>query len=129
MQNLNGRTKGLPNILIVDDQSGVRSLLRLVFQEEGYKVDTAINGLDALRKVEQWRPDIVLMDVEMPVMGGLEALSLIKSVAPKTAVIIMTAYVESSSLKEVWRLGASDFIYKPFDLEDLKAKVKKVLPD
>lgn len=119
----------MPNILIVDDQSGVRSLLRLVFQEEGYKVDTAINGLDALRKVEQWRPDIVLMDVEMPVMGGLEALSLIKSVAPKTAVIIMTAYVESSSLKEVWRLGASDFIYKPFDLEDLKAKVKKVLPD
>jgi len=117
----------LPKILVVDDQDGVRSLLQLVFLEEGYQVVTAANGRDALHQVERWHPDLVLMDVKMPVMGGLEALPRVKALSPSTAVIIMTAYVEAASLQEVWLLGASDFIYKPFDLEELKAKVRQAL--
>ncbi|AKX97631.1 response regulator [Neomoorella thermoacetica] len=118
----------MPRLLVVDDQNGVRALLQLVFGEEGYQVALAVNGRDAIRQVEHWRPDVVVMDVKMPVMGGLEALTRIKAMAPGTAVIIMTAYVEEASLEEVWSLGADDFIYKPFDLEELKAKVRRVLP-
>ncbi|MBC7324145.1 MAG: response regulator [Moorella sp. (in: Bacteria)] len=117
----------MPRILIVDDQHGVRSLLQLVFQEEGYEVAVAVNGREALHQVERWHPDVVVMDVRMPVMGGLEALPRIKALSPNTAVIIMSAYVEAKTLPEVWRLGASDFIYKPFDLEELKAKARGVL--
>lgn len=118
----------MPRILIVDDQHSVRALLQLVFQEDGYQVATAINGRDALRQVERWRPDVVVMDVRMPVMGGLEALPRVKALVPQTAVILMSAYVDAATLPEVWRLGASDFIYKPFDLEELKAKVRALLP-
>ncbi|MBE3572754.1 MAG: response regulator [Moorella humiferrea] len=116
-------------MLVVDDQRGVRTLLQLAFQEEGYQVATAVNGRDALRQVERWRPDVVLMDVRMPVMGGLETLPRIKTIAPQTAVIIMSAYVEVEAVDEIRRMGADDFIYKPFDLEELKAKVKAVLPE
>lgn len=123
---LEGRM-ALPKILVVDDQDGVRSLLQLVFLEEGYQVVTAANGRDALQQVERWCPDLVVMDMKMPIMGGLEALPRIKTLSPSTAVIIMTAYVEAASLQEVWLLGASDFIYKPFDLEELKAKVQQAL--
>jgi len=117
----------LSRILIVDDQHGVRVLLQLAFQEEGYQVATAVNGRDALRQVERWRPDVVVMDVRMPVMGGLEALPRIKALAPRTAVVIMSAHVEADALPEVWRLGANDFIYKPFDLDELKSRVREVL--
>ncbi|WP_258358645.1 response regulator [Moorella sulfitireducens] len=118
----------MPRILIVDDQRGVRALLQLAFQEEGYQVATAVNGREALRQVERWQPDVVVMDVRMPVMGGLEALPRIKAIAPRTAVIIMSAYFDGMAVAEVWRLGATDFIYKPFDLDELKAKVKVALP-
>lgn len=119
----------MARMLVVDDQRGVRTLLQLAFQEEGYQVATAVNGRDALRQVERWRPDVVVMDVRMPVMGGLETLPRIKTIAPQTAVIIMSAYVELEAVDEIRRMGADDFIYKPFDLEELKAKVKAVLPE
>ncbi|AKX95005.1 hypothetical protein MTHERMOG20_24770 [Moorella thermoacetica] len=61
----------MPRLLVVDDQNGVRALLQLVFGEEGYQVALAVNGRDAIRQVEHWRPDVVVMDVKMPVMGGL----------------------------------------------------------
>ncbi|MDN5347105.1 MAG: two-component system, response regulator, stage 0 sporulation protein [Clostridia bacterium] len=118
-----------PNILIVDDQKGVRLLLELVFREEGYRVTTAANGSDAWRKVQAEPPDVVIMDVKMPVMGGLEALPLLKSTSPKTKVIMITAYADTTTLEEVWQKGASDFILKPFDLEDLKERVRRVLTD
>lgn len=117
----------MPKILIVDDQDGVRSLLQLVFLKEGFQVDIAVNGCEALQKVKSWFPDVVLMDVKMPVMDGLEALPQILAVAPSTAVIMMTAYMEPDYLKKLWLLGASDFINKPFDLEELKTKVRQVL--
>lgn len=117
----------VPKILVVDDQDGVRLLLQLVFMEEGYQVATAVNGCDALHQVENWSPDVVLMDVKMPVMGGLEALPQIVARSPSTAVIMMTAYAEEAFLKEIGLLGASDYIFKPFDLEELKAKVRQAL--
>ncbi|BCV22720.1 response regulator [Moorella sp. Hama-1] len=119
----------MPRVLVVDDQHGVRALLQFLFREEGYQVATAVNGRQALRQVEQWHPDVVVMDIKMPVMGGLEALPRIKAISPETAVIIMTAYAGETSLEEVWRLGADNFIYKPFDLDELKALVREALPD
>lgn len=119
----------MARMLVVDDQRGVRTLLQLAFQEEGYQVATAVNGREALRQVERLRPDVVVMDVRMPVMGGLETLPRIKTLAPQTAVIIMSAYVELEAVDEILGMGADDFIYKPFDLEELKAKVKAVLPE
>jgi two-component system response regulator (stage 0 sporulation protein F) len=118
-----------PKVLVVDDEAGVRLLLELVFGEEGYQVDSATNGLQALQKVRSFQPDVVIMDVKMPVMDGLEALPRIKALSPQTKVIIITAYLEAANVKQVWERGASGFLFKPFDLEDIKGEVHRVLKE
>lgn len=122
------REGALAKILVVDDQQGVRILLQMVFQEEGYKVRVAANGKEALNEVLCWHPHVVLMDLRTPLMDGLEALPRIKREAPETSVMVMSAYVEEDDVQELRRLGASDIICKPFDLDELKERVKALLP-
>lgn len=118
-----------PFILIVDDQKAVRLMLELFFRGEGYLVKTATNGAEALHLVKAEAPDIVIMDVKMPVMDGLEALPLLKSASPETKIIMITGYADTTTLEEVWQKGASDFILKPFDLEVLNEHVRRLLAD
>ncbi|MGB9860464.1 MAG: response regulator, partial [Moorellaceae bacterium] len=73
-----------PKVLVVDDEAGVRLLLELVFKEEGYQVAVASNGLLALQKIRSFQPDVVILDIKMPVMNGLEALPKIKALSPQT---------------------------------------------
>ncbi|MGI9953490.1 response regulator [Moorellaceae bacterium AZ2] len=116
-----------PKLLVVDDEAGVRLLLELLFREEGFQVAVAANGLQAIQQVKIFQPDVVVMDVKMPVMDGLEALPRIKASSPHTKVIIMTAYLEAANVKQLWERGASGFLVKPFDLEEIKAEVRRVL--
>ncbi|MGB9662453.1 MAG: response regulator [Moorellaceae bacterium] len=118
-----------PKVLVVDDEAGVRLLLELVFKEEGYQVAVAANGLLALQKIRSFQPDVVILDIKMPVMNGLEALPKIKALSPQTKVIIITAYLETNSLRQVWERGASGFLLKPFDLEAIKSEVHRVLQE
>lgn len=114
-------------MLVVDDQMGVRRLLYEAFKEEGYKVELAGSGLEALEKVKSEMPDIILMDMKMPGMNGLETLHEIKKVNDSILVVMMTAYGELEIISEAMKLGINEYITKPFDINELRSVVKKVL--
>lgn len=107
-------------LLIVDDQPGIRYLLETVAREEGFGVHTANNGLEAVEKARTTQPDLIFMDVFMPLMNGLEALGKIKAIQPKVAVVMMTAYNSSETKKLAYQKGALFCMDKPFDIGKIK---------
>jgi two-component system response regulator (stage 0 sporulation protein F) len=115
-------------ILIVDDQFGIRILLNEVFQKEGYNTYQAANGLQALDIVKKHDPDLVLLDMKIPGMDGIEILKRMKVIDQDIRVIIMTAYGELDMIQEAKDLGAIMHFAKPFDIDDIRAAVKLHLP-
>lgn len=115
-------------ILIVDDQFGIRILLNEVFQKEGYQTFQAANGIQALEIVTKHDPDLVLLDMKIPGMDGIEILKRMKVIDPEIRVIIMTAYGELDMIQEAKDLGAITHFAKPFDIDDIRAAVRKHIP-
>ncbi|MDQ1143534.1 MAG: response regulator [Bacillus sp. (in: firmicutes)] len=115
-------------ILIVDDQFGIRILLNEVFQKEGYQTFQAANGVQALDIVTKHAPDLVLLDMKIPGMDGIEILKRMKVIDPDIRVIIMTAYGELDMIQEAKDLGAITHFAKPFDIDDIRAAVRKHIP-
>jgi two-component system response regulator (stage 0 sporulation protein F) len=115
-------------ILIVDDQFGIRILLNEVFQKEGYQTFQAANGVQALEIVTKHHPDLVLLDMKIPGMDGIEILKRMKVIDPEIRVIIMTAYGELDMIQEAKDLGALTHFAKPFDIDDIRAAVRKHIP-
>ncbi|MFD1735150.1 response regulator [Bacillus salitolerans] len=115
-------------ILIVDDQFGIRILLNEVFNKEGYNTFQAANGFQALEIVDKHSPDLVLLDMKIPGMDGIEILKRMKAVDPDIQVIIMTAYGELDMIQEAKELGAITHFAKPFDIDEIREAVKKHLP-
>ncbi|MFC7391881.1 response regulator [Scopulibacillus cellulosilyticus] len=115
-------------ILIVDDQFGIRILLNEIFQKEGYKTFTAGNGIQALDIVEKEEPELVILDMKIPGMDGLEILKRIKEKNSQVKVIIMTAYGELDMIQEAIDNGAITHFAKPFDIDDVLKAVQKELP-
>jgi len=113
-------------ILVADDDAAIRSLLRQVLQEDGYLVHEAATGVEVVEKVKQESPDLVIMDVRMPELDGIEALSRVKATNPKTAVLIMTAFGSSNAAIRAMELGAFDYVTKPFELDKIDHQVSKV---
>jgi two-component system chemotaxis response regulator CheB len=127
----------MAKVLVVDDSALMRRLLSTVLTEAGYQVQTANNGTDGVEKLVQWQPDAVTLDINMPVMDGLTALSLMMAARP-TPVIMVSSLTEEGALAtlEALALGAVDFITKPggtisLSIEDIEAqllsKIKAVL--
>ncbi|WDM22231.1 response regulator [Paenibacillus polymyxa] len=114
-------------VLIVDDQNGIRILLMEVFRSEGYETFQAANGKIALEIVEKERPDLVLLDMKIPGMDGLEILKHLKTMNPDIKVIMMTAYGELDMIKEATELGAIMHFTKPFDIDEMRIAVNKQL--
>ncbi|WP_195576402.1 response regulator [Paenibacillus sp. 1001270B_150601_E10] len=114
-------------VLIVDDQNGIRVLLMEVFSGEGYEAYQASNGKEALELVQQVTPDIVLLDMKIPGMDGLEILKQIKQMKPNMNVIMMTAYGELDMIKEATELGALMHFTKPFDIDEMRVAVNMTL--
>lgn len=114
-------------ILIVDDQNGIRVLLVEVFNSEGYKTFQASNGKLALDLVKRESPDLVLLDMKIPGMDGLDILKHIKQIDPAMKVIMMTAYGELDMIKEATDLGALMHFTKPFDIDELRVVVNQYL--
>ncbi|MEA1964206.1 MAG: response regulator [Candidatus Aerophobetes bacterium] len=112
-------------ILVVDDERDMCWLLSRVFQDAGYKVIIAVNGEEALTKVEKEEPDLVILDVKLPVISGMEVLSTIKKVKPGIVIIMISAYGTEEIRKEAMRIGAYDFIDKPFSIERIRQTVRK----
>ncbi len=117
----------MTKILVVDDKQAIRSSLRDVLEYEHYKVEEAINGLDCLVKMKESSYDIVLMDVMMPKMDGMEALERIRLLAPDTPVIMISAHSNIEKAVKAVRKGAFDFIAKPLDLNRLLITVRNAL--
>ncbi|WP_080843815.1 response regulator [Cytobacillus gottheilii] len=115
-------------ILIVDDQFGIRILLNEVLQKEGYETFQAANGVQALDIVANHSPDLVLLDMKIPGMDGIEILKRMRVDNQEIRVIIMTAYGELDMIQEAKDLGALTHFAKPFDIDDIRAAVKKYLP-
>src|SRR5574341_136475 len=113
-------------ILVADDDASIRSLLKQLLQEEGYAVHEAATGVEVVDRVKDASPDLVIMDVRMPELDGIEALSRVKAGSPKTAVLIMTAFGSSNAAIRAMDLGAFDYVTKPFDLDKISYTVRNV---
>ncbi len=107
-------------VLIADDQPGVRYLLDIVVRECGHETYLAQNGLEAVEKARAKKPDLIFMDVRMPLNGGLEALGEIKRTNPEIEVVIMTAYGSEQTITDALEKGAWCYIAKPFDVHEIK---------
>ncbi|CAM4468384.1 response regulator [Paenibacillus tarimensis] len=114
-------------VLIVDDQNGIRILLMEVFSSEGYTTFQASNGKLALEIVRNESPDLVLLDMKIPGMDGLEILKHVKAINRDIKVIMMTAYGELDMIKEATELGALMHFTKPFDIDEMRMAVNMQL--
>ncbi len=112
-------------ILVVDDEKGMRDLLRKVLSKEGYDVMLAEDGEEGLSLIKENSFDIVIADLDMPVMNGIEMIKRAKNFDPTVTIIIITAYASVESAVEALKLGAYDYLIKPFEIEELKIIVKK----
>lgn len=115
------------DLLIVDDQAGVRRLLSEAFCDEGLRVEMASCGLDAIKKVSANIPSLILLDIKMPGMNGLETLEELRKIAPETPVVIMTAYGELDIIAEAKKREVQHYINKPFDLDEARYLIKGLL--
>lgn len=114
-------------ILVVDDDTSMRMALCETLESCGYCIETASNGLEALKKFRKGAFEAVITDMRMPGMGGMEVLKTIKKISPESPVILITAYGTVNTAVEAMKEGASDFIMKPFSLEDIEFVVKNVM--
>ena len=117
----------MKKILIVDDETGIVDEVKSYFEEEGFEVYTADTGREGLELLEKVRPDILLLDVKLPDMSGLNILKISKANHPNVKVIVNTGYVDQVAIDEAERLGRDVFLQKPFNLERLHDEVQKLL--
>ena len=114
-------------ILIVDDEKAIRESVSLVLSEEGYETEIASNGSEALNLLNDQDYDVLITDLKMPEMDGIELIKKSLKICPQTSVIIITAHASVESAIEALRIGAFDYILKPFDFDDLILKVQRLL--
>ncbi|MBI5191991.1 MAG: sigma-54-dependent Fis family transcriptional regulator [Nitrospirae bacterium] len=111
-------------ILVVDDERGMRELLTIMLQKEGFDVSSADGGQEALEFISQRMYDIVITDIKMPNVTGIDVLKAVKETSPETIVIMITAYASTETAMDAMKLGAYDYINKPFKIEEIKLIVR-----
>ena len=112
-------------LLIVDDEVEICDFLKSFFEERNYEVKTASSGQTALEVLEQYRPQVVLLDIRMTGMDGIQVLEVIKKKYPRVKVIMVTALETRDKIEECLRLGADNYITKPLSLEYLENDVRE----
>lgn len=116
-------------ILVVDDEEGARDLFNTILTDEGYDVSLANGGEEALSLFKNNPFNLVITDIKMPVMDGLQLLQEIRKMGSKTDVIMVTAYGEVESYLKAMSLGAAEYINKPIRIKELKRIVHKILTE
>src|SRR5512146_302219 len=114
-------------ILIVDDEPGVLLTSRAILQQEGYDVESAANGSEAVEAIRQRHYDLVLTDLKMPGIDGLGVLAEVRKRSPLTVTVMMTGYGSVGSALDAVQLGAYEYLLKPIEVEDLKQAVRRSL--
>jgi DNA-binding NtrC family response regulator len=115
------------SILVVDDEEALRTVLSSELESEGYAVSTAGDGDEAINVLQGKTFDLVLLDIKMPRVDGFEVLRFIKDRVPTTKVIMLTGFADLKNAIESKKLGAEDFVSKPYDLVDLLTTIERVL--
>jgi CheY-like chemotaxis protein len=126
---LSGRTRHRAGVLLVDDEDGLRGVMKDLLEREGYRVAEARDGVQALDEVDRFAPDIIVLDLNLPGMDGYTVLSQLRSrpATEKVPVIVLTAKGDEDNEVRVFELGADDFLTKPFRARALSARLEAVL--
>jgi YesN/AraC family two-component response regulator len=119
--------KAWGRLLIVDDESGIVEVLKKILKEKAGEIETASNGAEALDKIKAGGFDAVLSDIHMPVMDGLELLARVRTLQVQTPFVFLSGYGDQEKTRRALRLGATDFLDKPFEPEVLLDTVGKAL--
>ncbi len=119
----------LNKVLVVDDEEEMCNVLRKILEQDGYEVSTATSGSRALATMKQKPADLILLDIKMPGMDGIEMLRKLRDFNQDAVVIILTAYGTLGTAREAMQLGAYDYITKPFDANFVKNMVKEGLEE
>lgn len=132
MKSVIGRLPPKQKVLVVDDEEALRLLLAHELTLKSFEVLTAGDGEEAIKIVRKKKEqgeefDVVILDIKMPKVDGWQALKYIKTSTPRTKVIILTAYGDVKNAIEAMRLGASDFVGKPYDLHDILTSIDRAL--
>src|SRR6476661_9971695 len=112
-------------VLVVDDEENLRLVLRTLLKRQGYEVETAESGEQALSLVDTFGPDVILTDVRMPKMGGLDLLATLRAKGNEATVIVMSAYGNVDLALEAMKAGAYDYVSKPFKPDEVLLVLKK----
>ncbi|MCL4537589.1 MAG: response regulator [Nitrospirae bacterium] len=123
------QSKKKRKILIVDDEEVIRTNLSELLKENGYFTDAAVSGRQAIERVTYGDFDIVLLDLMMPVMDGMETLKEIKKIRPKTKVIMITAFATVENAVDAIKNGANDYIPKPYIANELLSTIRRVIEE
>jgi DNA-binding response OmpR family regulator len=118
----------MPRVLVVDDEPDAVELLQEFLATKGYEVCTAGDGEEALQQVKEQRPHLILLDVRMPKMNGLEVLRRVREIDREVGIIMVTAVNEEETGREALKLGAFDYITKPLDLKYLERSLWYKIP-
>jgi two-component system, OmpR family, KDP operon response regulator KdpE len=113
-------------VLVVDDEAEVRTAVRRGLELMGYEIEVAADGVEGVAKTEAWRPDVVLLDLAMPKMGGLSALEQIRSWS-EVAIIVLSVMGEEADKVRALEAGADDYLTKPFGMQELHARIRVAL--
>src|SRR6266540_1281739 len=116
-----------PRILVVDDERSMRELLAIVLRREGYEVLLAENGRGAIDLLAREPVDLLISDIKMPDLSGVDVLRAAKKIDQDILGIMITAFASADTAIEAMRLGAHDYLSKPFDVDELKIKVRNAL--
>lgn len=114
-----------PSVLLVDDEDRFRITTAKLLKANGLQVSTASSGREALQEVSTGSPDVIVLDVRMPGMSGLEALKEIKKINPRVEVIVLTGHASVDTAFEIMKLGGFDYLFKPCSIEDLIDKIDR----
>ena len=118
----------MATILLADDLAFIKMVQKEILSKAGYTVvGDAVDGVEVIEKYKKLKPDVVIMDITMPKMDGLNALKAIRQLDPNARVIVCSALGQQQLIIEAIKLGAKDFIVKPFDPERLGAAIQKAL--
>lgn len=117
------------SILVVDDEESLRTVLSSELVSEGYDVGTAADGDDAMTEMQKKSYDLLLLDIKMPRVNGFEVLRYVKDKHPRTRVIMLTGFADLKNAIESKKLGAEDFVSKPYDLVDLLTTIERVMTE
>jgi len=116
-------------VLVADDEQDIKDVVQMFLENQGYEVETAYDGLDAMDRVNTWKPDVVLLDIMMPLMDGIAVCKKIKS-DPATRsikVIMVSAASKREKEGEAYQAGADGYVLKPFDPADLSKVIEQTM--